>query len=127
MKRVFAVLILCSFLLCGCGEDLQIRVVDEITVTQEQTPGMLLYSDPYKMQRILNSLRQLGQRYRPDMDPGTIAGSAVCITLHFSDGSSHRYSLKADRYIQEEPYSWQQTDPRQLQRLYFLLKALPGD
>lgn len=86
-----------------------------------------VFREPEKMQKVLNRLRQLGQRYSADLDPEQLPEPGVALTVSFTDGSSLQHRLKADRYIRTGDQLWQQTDPEQLRRLQFLLKSLPGD
>ena len=127
MKYAISVLLLLSFFLSGCEKSAEVAVVSQISVVQEKDGCRRIYTDTQKMQRVLNGLRQLGQRYRPEADPAVLDVPETYITLEFSDGSYSYYCLKGDRYIRENHCSWQQTDPTRLCRLQFLILALPGD
>lgn len=129
MKKNLAVLLSAALLLSGCSKPPDVKVVSQISVDWEQSDGAVdrVYTDPYKMQRVLNRMRQLGQRFSPELDPEGLKEPSVTITVAFNDGSHHRHQVKADRYIRTDNRLWQQTDPKQIQRLQFLLKALPGD
>ena len=129
MKRLCAVVFLVVFALTGCQKQPVVTLVTQISVDWE--PGSVaedrVYRDYDKMQRVLNRMRQLGQRYRPEVDPERLTASSVTVTIDFSDGTRHCYLLKGDRYIRRDSQSWQQADAEKIQRLQFLLKALPGD
>lgn len=129
MKRLATVIFLTALLLSGCKEQPSVKLVTQISVDWE--PGAMtedrVYRDDGKIQRVLNRMRQLGQRYRPDVDPEQLRSPSVLITVNFNDGSRHRYQLKGDRYIRSDSHHWQQADAEKIQRLQFLLKALPGD
>ena len=129
MKRGLVVILLNALLLAGCGKKPDVKLVSQISVDWDQEAVAVdrVYTDPYKMQRVLNRMRQLGQRFSPEVDPELLHSPAVTITVSFSDGSFHQHQLKADRYIRTDSSLWQQADPTQVQRLQFLLKALPGD
>lgn len=131
--RKIAVLVLFLLLCTGCGRAAEkapsVGVVSEITVTREHR-GMVtrqIYTEPHKLQQILNALRQVGQRFTPDTDPETLPLSSFHITLHRTDGIEHIYRTKADRYIRYNRQPWQETDPESLSRLTELLQNLPGD
>lgn len=129
MKRLAMVFLLMALLLSGCKPQPPVTLVTQIHVDWE--PETLaqdrIYQDDVKIQRVLHRIRQLGQRYRPDMDPEQLHSPSVTITMDFSDGSRHCYRLKGNCYIRTDDQQWQQTDGEKMQRLYFLLKALPGD
>ncbi len=81
-----------------------------------------IYREPEQMSRILNKLRTLGQRYAPELDPDTLNGATVTISILHSDGSRQQYELKADRYIRQDRKKWQQADPKRIQALMLMLK-----
>jgi hypothetical protein len=127
MKRMLMIALLGCLLFTGCEKKPEVKLVSHISVELDSSGDCRIYRDPHKMQRILNGLRQLGQRYHPDVDPESLLTPSSTINVCFSDGSTTCYHLKSDRYIQTVPLQWQQTDAKQLQRLQFLLKVLPGD
>lgn len=131
--RRTAVLLLFFLLLSGCGHRRQpassVRVVSEITVTHEQQ-GLVtrqIYTDPDKLRRILNAIRNLGQKFNPTTDPETLPLTSFHIILRRTDGTEQIYRTKADRYIRIDHEPWQQTDPESLTQLTQLLQNLSGD
>lgn len=131
--RQIAVLLLFLLLLSGCGHGRQpvssVGVVSEITVTHEQQ-GMVtrqIYTDPDKLRRILNAIRNLGQKFNPTTDPETLPLTSFHIILRRTDGTEQIYRTKADRYIRIDHEPWQQTDPESLTHLTQLLQNLSGD
>ena len=137
MKRfLFAVVMAAMLSFSGClhqsGNDPAIenwKVVTEITVTCEQNGEVTrrIYTDQAKMQLILNGIRQLGQKFKPEVDPDALQLRTYCITLTHSDGSQRIYSTKGDRYIRQWSQPWQQADPEKVSDLNLLLQSLPGD
>lgn len=115
------------FLLSGCRPREQVKLVSQIAVDWEDGGRDRVFREAEKMQKILNRLRQLGQRYSADVDPEALAEPEIVLTLSFTDGSCLQHRLKSDHYIRTGDQPWQQTDPKPLQRLQFLLKTLPGD
>ncbi len=127
MKRILTVVFICALLLTGCAKTPGVKLVSQISVDWEWGAADRIYTDPQKIQRVLNQMRQLGQRFAADRDPVQLSDPTVTLTVSFTDGSCHRHQLRGDRYIQTDSLLWQQADPAQIQRLQFLLKALPGD
>ena len=129
MKRLATLIFLTALLFSGCKPQQEVKLVTQISVDwePETVASDRVYRDSAKMQRVLNRIRQLGQRYKPDVDPEQLVSPSVTITVDFSNGTQQLYQLKGDRYIRKGGRSWQQADGEKLQRLQFLLRALPGD
>lgn len=104
-------------------------VVSQITVTCEQSGTLTrqIYTSEAKMRQILNCLRDLGQKFTPEIDPNKITARTYSITLIHTDGSQRIYQTKADRYIRICRDEWQQADPEKISKLHLLLQGLPGD
>ncbi len=105
------------------------KVVREITVTCERSGTLTrrVYHSPEKMGKILNSLRSLGQKSTPSVDPDTLQTHTYNITLTHNDGSQRIYQAKTDRFIRRNRDPWQQADPKRVGELTALLQTLPGD
>lgn len=105
------------------------KVVSEITVTCEHEGEVTrrIYTNQKKMRLILNAIRQLGQKFKPDVDPENLRLRTYCITLTHSDGSQRIYCTKGDRYIRQCREAWQEADPEKVSELNLLLQGLPGD
>ena len=135
MKKFCAVLIIVLTLcLSGCfhrthTEIENWRVVSEITVTCENEGQVTrrIYTSQDKMKRIMHALRDLGQKFTPDVDPETLNIRTYCITLTHTDGSQRIYCTKGDRYIRQCRDKWQEADPEKVSELNLLLQGLPGD
>lgn len=129
---IAAILLIFSGCLHQSGKDPVIKnwkVVSEITVTCENAGTLTrrIYTNQEKMQSILNAIRQLGQKSKPDIDPETLQMRTYCITLTHTDGSQRIYCTKGDRYIRQCRGNWQQADPEKVSELNLLLQNLPGD
>ena len=132
MARKMILLILTLALLTGCHQRPdtdEFRVVTRITVTCESHCDLTrrTYIREDKMRPILNALRLLGHRFKPETDPETLNARTWCITLTHSDGSQHLYRIKGSLYIQENRDPWQQADAEKLMELALLIQQLPGD
>lgn len=134
--RIAAMVAVLVWSLCGCmhqsGRKPTIKnwtVVSQITVTCENGSNISrkIYNDPQKMRQILNALRDLGQKFKPDADPESLPLRSYCITLTHTDGSQRIYRTKGDRYIRQCREPWQQADPEKVSELNLLLQNLSGD
>lgn len=131
MKKWFCA-IMAALLLAGCSSKPRppgSRVVSQISVSYQENGNKIVknYFSQYKMRRILDSFRLLGQKYTPVMDPDTLRTTVFEVRLFFSDGSQRLYHTRSDRYIRTDNGPWQQTDPVRLQQLNELLLQLPTD
>lgn len=138
MKRNRIIPLIAAMLLffSGClhqsGKEPNIKnwtVVSEIIVTCEDSGEVTrrVYTEPKKLRSILNALRDLGQKFKPDVDPDTLPLRSYCITLNHTDGSQRIYRTKGDRYIRRCREPWQQADPEKVSELNLLLRSLAGD
>lgn len=132
-RRVGILCLAIIFLFTGCHfrtrQEESWPVVRQITVTFE-SEGILtrrVYTTEAKMRQILNSLRSLGQKSTPSIDPGTLSARTYSITLTHTDESQRLYQIKGDRYIRICRDPWQQADPERVSELHFLLQNLPSD
>ena len=132
MKKRLAAAALGLLLLAGCSGKPHPGgrfVVAKITVAQSQD-GFLTekaFTNPQKMGRILNLLRNLGQQFTPPLDPDTLSDDSIQILVQFQDGSTRRYQTKSDLYIRTDQAPWQQADRGQLIKLRQLLQELTPD
>lgn len=85
------------------------------------------YTQPQKIASILNYLRLLQYRGKPQIDPETISDDRYRITLHYSDGCRRVYRQYAYRYLSKNFRPWEKVDSSQAQLLYPLLQLLPAD
>ena len=80
-----------------------------------------------KMQVLLHHIRSIGLRDTPDVDPETVRGAVIEITLSLSDGTFKAYTHKGDRYFREDNGPWKQISPEKVQGLYQLLMLMEAD
>lgn len=135
IKKIFWIL-MGGMLLCGCSANAQgpeptppLCVVTQVDVTC-RSPGDILerhYTQPQKMEAVLNYLRLLEYRGQADCDPEQLIGNAYKIMVQLSDGCSHCYYQRADQYLSRDRKPWERIDPDQARQLYLLLVELPGD
>lgn len=137
MGRKFRLTVCLAVLLICTGCQLQTgdtdveskKVVSKITVTCHEDGSVTnrTYTSQTKMKEILNGIRQLGQKMKPDVDPEQLNERLFSITLLHTDGSQQHYQTKADRYIRRGQEPWQQADPKKVSELNVLLQTLPAD
>ena len=125
MKKRIIPILLAALLLAGCHQKHAdaFPVVTKIEVMRENTGHRQIYIHDAQMRPILNALRLIGHRHRPERDPETLDLPAWSVTVTHSDGSAQKYRIKADLYIQEGRGPWQQADPERLEALTALLEA----
>ena len=131
MKR-WMILFAAAVILLGCvakHQDAVPNLVQSITVVArhgDQTDRRFFNTDE-KMQVLLHHIRSIGIRDTPDVDPETVSGAVIEITLFFSDGSLKAYTHKGDRYFREDNGPWKQIAPEKVQGLYQLLMLMEAD
>lgn len=86
-----------------------------------------VYTNQSKMRQILNSLRTLGQKTTPELDPEELPLQGHTITLFYTNGTQKIYHTKGGRYIRNLPTPWQQADSEKVSQLDALLRSLPAD
>ena len=96
-------------------------------ITVESSGERAVYTKPEKMSWILNSLRQLGQKTNPPVDPETLPAESYRITLDSTDGGQTVYHTKGERYLRKNQEPWRQTEPQALFQLLIVLHFLPPD
>lgn len=85
------------------------------------------YTQPHKMESVLNYLRLLKNRGDADTDPERLLGDRFEITLYYSDGRHRIYRQRANRYLSKDSHPWEKIDPDQAQLLYPMLQSMPSD
>ena len=96
-------------------------------ITVQCQGGTTVYTAQEKMTRILNGLRQLGQKTLAPIDPDTLSGAAYQITLECTDGKATVYHTKGERFLRKNQEPWKQTDPKALSDLILLFQNLTPD
>lgn len=134
-KRTGVLFAALSLLLCGCADAAPAppppvrQVVTEVDVVCLGDAGRLTrhYTDPEKMEKVLNCLRLAASRELTEEPKQAPSGSSFRIILTLSDGSRVRYRQKKDFLLQKEDGPWQRIDPEQAAGLERLLEKTPGD
>ncbi len=85
------------------------------------------YTQPRKIEPILNYLRLLTYHGRPDTDPERLAGNAYEITLYYANGQTSTYRQRADQYLSKDGQPWEKIRPEQAGLLFPLLESTASD
>lgn len=85
------------------------------------------YTQPRKIEPILNYLRLLTYHGRPDTDPERMAGNAYEITLHYASGRKSIYRQRAEQFLSKDGEPWERIRPEQASLLFPLLQNTPSD
>lgn len=85
------------------------------------------YSQPHKIQPVLQYMRLLKREGHADTDPEMLIGDRFDITLYYSDGQRKIYRQRSNRYLSRNCAPWEKIDQDQAQRLYPMLQAMPSD
>ena len=131
MKR-WLILLAAALVLLGCAvkrQDVPPKLVQSITVVARHGDRVdrRFFNTDEKMQVLLHHIRAIGIRDTPDIDPETLGGPVIEITLSFSDGTFKAYTHKGDRYFREDNGPWKQIAPEKVQGLYQLLMLMDAD
>ena len=104
------------------------RVVTKIDVacTKDDVQHLLAYRQPQKIEAVLNYLRCVKYRGKPESNPEALPGELYEITVTNSDGTNRIYRQKENRYLYRGG-SWETIDPNWGNYLFLLLKLMPGD
>lgn len=91
MKR-WLILLAAALVLLGCAvkrQDVPPKLVQSITVVARHgdRADRRFFNTDEKMQVLLHHIRAIGIRDTPDIDPETLGGPVIEITLSFSDGT----------------------------------------
>ena len=133
MKWKKIVFILCFLaLLSGCTrkkQEIPHSVVSraEVVCTHAGESYTLTYRHPKKLEAILNYLRCLRYKGRPEIQPERLAGDRYDICLSMSDGSTRIHCLQDYAYLRRHGEKWEEIDPIQGRSLMVLLKLMPQD
>ena len=131
VKR-WLILLAAALVLLGCAvkrQDVPPKLVQSITVVARHGDRVdrRFFNTDEKMQVLLHHIRAIGIRDTPDIDPETLGGPVIEITLSFSDGTFKAYTHKGDRYFREDNGPWKQIAPEKVQGLYQLLMLMDAD
>ena len=135
MKKFHLFLLLClSASLTGCSkadipEHPLCRIVTQIDVTAAHNGAVnhYTYTDPPKMETMLNYLRLLFPDASASIDPETFRTDAYQITVSYSDGNQSTYYQLYNDFLKKDSGHWQQIDADQGATLYPILCSMPSD
>ena len=128
-KRLLAV-VLVIFALAGCGKRLdttvQRNVVTAITVTWANGQ-QLHYTSQEKMRAVLLYIRTVSSPFDAPEPPQEGSGQRVTITTTLANKTQKTYQQQGDRFFREGDGPWRIIDKEKGEKLWTLLKLLPGD
>ena len=133
MRKCLKILMVLLFGLSlnGCGRKppAQTRVVTQVDIVCDQGYRIFHrhYTQPQKIQQVLNYLRLQENLGPADMDPERVEGPVFRIAVRLSDGSDSVYYQRCGRYLSKEYHSWQKIDPKQAVAFYRMLQLTPTD
>ena len=99
----------------------------DVTCHREYSSFTRRYTQPRKIEPILNYLRMLTYHGRPETDPERLAGNAYEITLHYANGRTSTYRQRGDRYLSKDGQPWEILRPEQAGLLFPLLESTASD
>lgn len=127
----FCLILLFALLLSGWKKKPPeaVRVVTRLDISCYHDYGISCwtYTQPEKMEWILNHLRQRKNLGTAQTDPERLLGDAYRIDICLSDGTHHVYYQRADRYFSRQGHAWQKTDPDQAAALRAFLQKISSD
>lgn len=131
MKR-WLILLAAVLVLLGCSvkrPEVVPKLVQSITVVARHGTQVdrRYFTTDEKMQVLLHHIRSIGIQDTPDIDPETVNGPVIEITLALSDGTFKSYVHKSDRYFREDNGPWKEIAPEKVQGLYQLLMLMEDD
>ena len=132
IKWIFVILLLCSFLFIPFGvkaipKGCRYVVCAELTLYQGMRQQTKVYSQPQKINSLLNFLRRTEPRGNVRSAPSDPDSHHYRIDLFYSDGSHNTYHLQDYRYFRKNSGLWQKISTTHAQLLYPLLQLLPQD
>lgn len=124
-------LLLAVFFLSGCGKKAftPSAVVTSVQITAGGTrrPLRRLYTEPDKIQMVLDYLRLQEGEGPADTDPERLTGTDFVIDVRLSDGSHSIYYQRGGRYLSGKYRPWQKIDEKKAADFYRMLRQTPTD
>lgn len=116
-----------SLIFCGCQaeETVTQSVVERVNISgwHDGTAVALTLTEQTSMEAVLDYLRLQRSQGRADVDPERILGNAYTIEICLSNGQTHIYRQRADRYLSKDNHPWQKIDPDRGSSFYALLST----
>lgn len=129
--KKFAILLWGVLFLTGCHQkkiqSLAVVTAVDITCCRGEQVLVRYYSQPEKVRRVLTQLRRCNTQGFAACDPERVIGDVFWIRVHLSDGKSHVYRQRADRFLSRDCRRWKNIEESRGRRLYYLMWAMPPD
>ena len=132
IAKICCALLAVLFLLPGCSQKSHSKplvLVTKVTVTSQKNGDILqwYYTDPEKIEAVMHYLLRLKPYGFAERDPELVCGPFFEIKVALSNGKSHIYRQRADRYISKDCQTWELIDPKRAAMLYPLLEQMESD
>ncbi len=130
-KKAIAVFALVCICLCGCEKNRPPlpAMVEKVDVYGNHQGAIVRrhYTDPQKMEKVLNLLRQFPYRGKTTLNPFTLPGDDFSITVSLSGGSRKVYHVQSTGFLCRPGGSWEKSDREVTERLLPILEDTPSD
>ena len=127
----FLLIIFAVVSLSGCGgkTEAPTRVVTGVEITTCGGTRTLrrYYTQPQKIQKVLNYLRLQESEGFADTDPERLTGTAIVIDVTLSDGSHSVYYQRGGRYLSKKYHPWQKINTNRAMEFYETICLTPTD
>ena len=131
--RFQKMMLLAAMVLClsGCAEKRENGgpVVCEVDVTCRRGKQMqqFQYTQPGKMEMVLDYLRLQPDLGPVDADPERYAGEQIRIDVILSDGTARVYYQQAGQFMSRQLHPWQRIDPQRAEAFSQKLRKTATD
>lgn len=130
MRKWLLVAVLLGLALTGCrhrpDKTVQCNVVTQITITWEDGQQRH-YTSQEKMRAVMFYIRTVSTPFDAPEPPQEGSGDRVRITTHRANKTAKTYEQQGDLYFREEDGPWRIIEKEKGEKLWLLLKLLPGD
>ena len=135
LQKISILFLLIPFLLSGSGLQKKqkkhsfLKPVTQVDIIcrRGDTTIRRHYTNPRKIEPVLDYLRLLKYRGKAETDPEKITGDKYVITLQYANEETHIYRQYADKFISKDNHRWEKIDPDQAKHFCTLLQIVPGD
>ena len=136
-KRILALVMILSILLCGCGDDTlksdsgapgrMVRRI-EVAIRPENPEYVRVYQTQENMNDLLALLRSMENDTAPDVEPDLHSGqSYYTATVTFANGQQSVYYLLGHTYLRNSDGDWCIIDRDQSMAFNQFLRERPSD